>query len=247
MVVYVTDVMSAGGKAQGVAIPDNQNVIATYPIAVVKATKNQAAAQAFVDSMVSGEGQQALQARGLPGPVRRGRPPVGLLFPALVALALIVLPLVGLIQRAPWSSLGSQLSSPVVHQALTLSLRCSLSAVAPVYRARRAAGLAAGPDPLSGPNPGAGPGHPADGPAPGRRRRRPPLRLRPPGLRRTVARPADRSHAGVHDQRGHPGRDIRVAAISRHRGRSRLPPDRPALRGGGRHPRSRARGAGSGG
>jgi molybdate transport system permease protein len=61
--------------------------------------------------------------------VNRGRPPVGLLVPALVALAVIILPLVGLIERAPWSSLGSQLSSPVVHQALGLSLRCSLSAV----------------------------------------------------------------------------------------------------------------------
>jgi molybdate transport system substrate-binding protein len=68
VVVYVTDVKSAGAKAQGVAIPDSQNVIATYPIAVVKASKNQAAAQAFVDSMVSGDGQQALQARGFLAP-----------------------------------------------------------------------------------------------------------------------------------------------------------------------------------
>jgi molybdate transport system substrate-binding protein len=68
VVVYVTDVMSAGAKAQGVPIPDGQNVIATYPIAVVKATKNQAAAQAFVDSMVSGDGQQVLQARGFLAP-----------------------------------------------------------------------------------------------------------------------------------------------------------------------------------
>jgi molybdate transport system permease protein len=62
--------------------------------------------------------------------MNRGRPPAGLLLPALVALAVIILPLVGLIQRAPWSSLGSQLSSHVVRQALILSLRCSLSAVA---------------------------------------------------------------------------------------------------------------------
>jgi molybdate transport system substrate-binding protein len=68
VVVYVTDVSSSGGKAQGVAIPDSQNIVATYPIAVVKATKNQAAAQAFVDSMVSGIGQQALLARGFLAP-----------------------------------------------------------------------------------------------------------------------------------------------------------------------------------
>jgi molybdate transport system permease protein len=48
----------------------------------------------------------------------------------LLALGLVVLPLIGLIQRAPWSSLGGQLSSSVVHQALVLSLKCSLSAVA---------------------------------------------------------------------------------------------------------------------
>lgn len=67
-IVYVTDVSSAGPAVSGVAIPDNQNVIATYPIAVVKATKNAAAAQAFVDEMVAGTGQQALLARGFLAP-----------------------------------------------------------------------------------------------------------------------------------------------------------------------------------
>ena len=61
--------------------------------------------------------------------MRRARPPVGLLIPAVLALALIVVPLIGLVQRAPWSSLGDQLSSHAVRQALGLSLRCSLSAV----------------------------------------------------------------------------------------------------------------------
>jgi len=53
--------------------------------------------------------------------VRRARPPVGLLIPAVLALALIVVPLIGLVQRAPWSSLGDQLSSHAVRQALGLS------------------------------------------------------------------------------------------------------------------------------
>jgi molybdate transport system permease protein len=61
--------------------------------------------------------------------VRRARPPVGLLIPAVLAVALIVAPLIGLLQRAPWSNLGDQLSSHAVRQALALSLRCSLSAV----------------------------------------------------------------------------------------------------------------------
>ncbi|MBV8540971.1 MAG: substrate-binding domain-containing protein [Pseudonocardiales bacterium] len=42
-IVYVTDVATAAGKAPGVAIPDTQNVVTTYPIAVVKAGRNQVA------------------------------------------------------------------------------------------------------------------------------------------------------------------------------------------------------------
>ena len=55
---------SAGTKVAGVEIPAGQNVVATYPIAAVKASKNLPAAEAFVDEIVSGTGQQALQARG---------------------------------------------------------------------------------------------------------------------------------------------------------------------------------------
>jgi molybdate transport system substrate-binding protein len=64
VVVYVTDVKSTGSKVVGVEIPDTQNVVATYPIAVVKASKNLSAARAFVDEIVGGTGRQALQARG---------------------------------------------------------------------------------------------------------------------------------------------------------------------------------------
>lgn len=67
-VVYVTDVTAAGAKAQGVTIPDADQPSITYPIAVVKATKNHAAAQAFVDSAVSGDLQKALEAAGFVAP-----------------------------------------------------------------------------------------------------------------------------------------------------------------------------------
>jgi molybdate transport system substrate-binding protein len=63
-VVYVTDVTAAGSKGTGVTIPDNQNVVATYPIAVLKGAKHHDAAQAFVDAMVKGTGQDALHDRG---------------------------------------------------------------------------------------------------------------------------------------------------------------------------------------
>ena len=68
VIVYVTDVTAAGSKVEGVEIPDAQNVIASYPIAVIKASKNLAAAEAFVDAIVSGSGQQALRARGFLAP-----------------------------------------------------------------------------------------------------------------------------------------------------------------------------------
>jgi molybdate transport system substrate-binding protein len=64
VVVYVTDVTDAGAKVEGIDIPEEDNVIASYPIAVVKATKNQAAAQAYVDAIVSGEGQVVLKEKG---------------------------------------------------------------------------------------------------------------------------------------------------------------------------------------
>jgi molybdate transport system substrate-binding protein len=63
-VVYVTDVTAAGPKVAGVTVPDNLQPSITYPIAVVKATKNQAGAQAFVNSAVSGDVQKALEAAG---------------------------------------------------------------------------------------------------------------------------------------------------------------------------------------
>lgn len=67
-IVYVTDVTSAGARATGVAIPSSQNVVASYPVAVVKATRNRNAAAAFVDQLISGIGRQALRARGFLAP-----------------------------------------------------------------------------------------------------------------------------------------------------------------------------------
>src|SRR5262249_35560719 len=48
--------------------------------------------------------------------------PVPLLVPALMAVAFLVLPLVGLLIRAPWGRLGAALSGSDATQALTLSL-----------------------------------------------------------------------------------------------------------------------------
>jgi molybdate transport system substrate-binding protein len=68
-IVYRTDVAAGGGKVEGVELPEDQNVLATYPIATVKATKAQDQAQAFVDLVVSAEGRRVLEQHGfLPPP-----------------------------------------------------------------------------------------------------------------------------------------------------------------------------------
>jgi molybdate transport system permease protein len=51
-----------------------------------------------------------------------GGVPVPLLVPALLGIAFLVLPLLGLVIRAPWSSIGPQLAQQEVGQALRLSL-----------------------------------------------------------------------------------------------------------------------------
>jgi molybdate transport system substrate-binding protein len=68
-IVYVTDVGAGGDKVEGVDIPQDQNVLATYPIATVKASKNADKAQAFMDLVLSAQGQQVLEQYGfLPPP-----------------------------------------------------------------------------------------------------------------------------------------------------------------------------------
>jgi molybdate transport system substrate-binding protein len=68
-IVYVTDVTAGGDKVEGVDIPQDQNVLATYPIATVKASKNADKAQAFMDLVLSDQGQQVLKQYGfLPPP-----------------------------------------------------------------------------------------------------------------------------------------------------------------------------------
>jgi molybdate transport system permease protein len=47
-----------------------------------------------------------------------------------VGVALLVLPLVGLVQRAPWSAVGAELGSAAAREALRLSLVCSVGALA---------------------------------------------------------------------------------------------------------------------
>jgi molybdate transport system substrate-binding protein len=62
--VYVSDAQAASATSDVVEIPEDQNVIATYPIAVVKSAPHHDAAEAFVERVLSDEGQAALAAHG---------------------------------------------------------------------------------------------------------------------------------------------------------------------------------------
>lgn len=59
----------------------------------------------------------------------RTRPPVALALPALLAVAFLLLPLVGILSRTQWGDLAAHLSSPGVVEALKLSLLVSLWAL----------------------------------------------------------------------------------------------------------------------
>jgi len=66
-VVYATDVR-ASDRVDGVAIPDEVNVIATYPIATLAESPNRAAADAFVANVSSPRAQRILAHFGFLGP-----------------------------------------------------------------------------------------------------------------------------------------------------------------------------------
>ena len=67
-IVYVTDVMAAGDTVDGVDIPADENVIATYPIAALTDAANPDTADAFVAFVLSDEGQDILQSYGFDAP-----------------------------------------------------------------------------------------------------------------------------------------------------------------------------------
>jgi len=62
--VYVTDTSSAHGKLKTVPIPAKGQPTVKYEIAVVRATKHLAAAQAFVREVLSRNGREKLQLHG---------------------------------------------------------------------------------------------------------------------------------------------------------------------------------------
>lgn len=67
-IVYVTDIRAAGGKVEAVPIPEQHNVIARYPIAVLKHAANPKGAAAFADVVLSPAGRATLNRFGFTAP-----------------------------------------------------------------------------------------------------------------------------------------------------------------------------------
>lgn len=67
-IVFVTDVLAAGSKAAGVAIPSDQNVVTHYPMVVTKQTTNAAGASSFVAYVAGPQGQAILAKYGFLAP-----------------------------------------------------------------------------------------------------------------------------------------------------------------------------------
>lgn len=67
-IVYRTDVIAAGDDADGVAIGDDVNVVAEYPIVSISDASNPDGARAFVEFVLSPAGQQILVSFGFGTP-----------------------------------------------------------------------------------------------------------------------------------------------------------------------------------
>lgn len=62
--VYRTDVLAGGDAVEGLELPEAAGAVIDYPIAVLAGAPNPEAAQAFVDLVLSDEGQRVLGAAG---------------------------------------------------------------------------------------------------------------------------------------------------------------------------------------
>jgi len=67
-ITYVTDVLSNSGTVEGVDIPAEVNVVAEYPIAILTGAPNPDAAAAWVEFVLSEEGQAILTSYGFTSP-----------------------------------------------------------------------------------------------------------------------------------------------------------------------------------
>jgi molybdate transport system substrate-binding protein len=66
--VYVSDVRGTDGKLEAIELPDDVQPSVAYGVAVVDGAKQPEEAQAFIDGLLSGAGQEALEAAGFEPP-----------------------------------------------------------------------------------------------------------------------------------------------------------------------------------
>lgn len=67
-IVYTTDIAAAGNAVAAVDIPDAANIVASYPVAVIKDSKKQDAANAFAQWLLTPEAREVLQKYGFAAP-----------------------------------------------------------------------------------------------------------------------------------------------------------------------------------
>ncbi len=67
-IVYATDVTAAGADAGGIEIPEDVNVVAEYPIVALAEAPNADGAQAFIEFVLSDQGQTILASYGFLAP-----------------------------------------------------------------------------------------------------------------------------------------------------------------------------------
>ena len=70
-IVYTSDIAS-NADVRGVTIPAKQNVVATYPIAVVTGSSNADLATSFVDYVTGSQGEATLKQYGFGPPPSSG-------------------------------------------------------------------------------------------------------------------------------------------------------------------------------
>ncbi len=66
--VYVTDVLAAGGKVKEIPFPDSAQAVNTYPIAAVRTSKNKDLAADFIAAAAGPDGRQLLRGAGFGTP-----------------------------------------------------------------------------------------------------------------------------------------------------------------------------------
>jgi molybdate transport system substrate-binding protein len=66
--VYVTDVVAAGSAVEGIDVPEAQQVINNYPVALLAEAPNPDAGQAFIDYLRSDEARQVFEHAGFAAP-----------------------------------------------------------------------------------------------------------------------------------------------------------------------------------